>query len=373
MKNIFLILLISGILFSCSDSGTSPDKIAELEKLKKQQIEIKEKILQLESELASTDTLNEARFKNVGVTEMKPAVFNHYIEVQAKVEGDEDVMISAESMGTVKQIYVRAGDKVTKGQILAESDDRVIRRGMEEMQTQLDLVTQIYTKQKNLWDQQIGSEVQYLQAKTNKEALEKRMAGLQEQWELTKIKSPINGTVDQVNIKIGETVAPGVRAIRVVNLTSLKVTGEVAESFISKVKTGNDVLVYFPDQNKEIKSKLNYSGQAINALNRTFNVEVRLHQTDGSYNPNMVAVLKIVDYSSPNAYMVPVGSIQKSSDGEFVYIVSSENGKNLARRKTVHSGLTYNGNTEILTGLNEGDKVITFGYQSIIDGDRVRL
>lgn len=364
---------MSGFLASCSNSENAGDKKTVLEKLKKEQAELKEKILTLENELAETDSLSEQRSKNVGVTDMKETLFNHYIEVQAKVEGDEDVIISAESMGAVTSVSVDAGDKVSKGQILAQTDDRIIRQGIAEMQAQLELTTQIYNKQKNLWDQKIGSEVQFLQAKANKESMDKRMGGLQEQWELTKIKSPINGTVDQVNIKVGETVAPGFPVFRVVNLNDLKVTAEVAESFISRVRKGNEVLISFPDQSKEIRSKLNYSGQAINALNRTFNVEVRLNPKDGSFNPNMVAVLKIVDYSAPKAFIVPVGALQKSSDGEFVYVAASENGKILARRKTVHSGMTYNGVTEITSGLTEGDKVITFGYQNIIDGDIIRL
>ncbi len=373
MKKIIVFLLLSGFFASCSDSVKSGDKKAELEKLKQQQADLKEKILKLEGELAEGDSLFDTKSKNVGITEMQTTPFNHYIEVQARVEGDEDVIISAESMGSVNSVFVKAGDKVSKGQILAQTDDRIIRQGIAEMQAQLDLTTQIFNKQKNLWDQKIGSEVQFLQAKANKESMDKRMAGLQEQWDLTKIKSPINGTVDQINIKVGEAVVPGFPAFRVVNLNALKVTAEVAESFISKVNKGNDVLIYFPDQDKVIKSKLNYSGQAINLLNRTFNVEVRLNPKDGIFNPNMVAVLKIVDYDSPKAFVVPVGSIQKSSDGEFVYVVAKENGKNIARRKKVSSGMTYNGITEITSGLSEGDKVITFGYQNIIDGDMIRL
>ncbi len=373
MKKVLVFILLTGIIASCSDNSTSTNKKAELESLKKQQTELKEKILEIENQLAESDSSSDLRFKNVGVSIMEPTTFNHFIEVQAKVEGDEDVMISAESMGTITSINVKAGDHVSKGQILAQTDDRIILQGIAEMQAQLDLSTQLYSKQKNLWDQKIGSEIQFLQAKANKESMDKRMAGLQEQWDLTKIKSPINGTVDRVNLKVGESVAPGRPAFRVVNLNSLKITAEVAESFISKVKKGNDVLIYFPDQDKEIKSKLNYSGQAVNILNRTFNVEVRLNPKDGNFNPNMVAVLKIVDYSSPKAFVIPVGSVQRSSDGEFVYVATPENGKTYARRKTVTSGLTYNGITEITTGLSDGDKVITFGYQNIIEGDIVRL
>jgi len=373
MKKVLIFILLTGIISSCSDNSNTSNKHAELVTLKKQQAELKEKILEIENQLAESDSSADLRSKNVGVSLMEPTVFNHFIEVQAKVEGDEDVIVSAESMGTITSINVKVGDKVSKGQVLAQTDDRVIRQGIEEMQAQLDLSTQLYNKQKNLWDQKIGSEIQFLQAKANKESMDKRMAGLQSQWDLTKIKSPINGTVDQINLKVGQTVAPGLPAFRVVNLNSLKITAEVAESFISKVKKGNDVVIYFPDQQKEIKSKLNYSGQAVNALNRTFNVEVRLNPKDGNFNPNMVAVLKIVDYSSPQAFVVPVGSIQKSSDGEFVYVATQENGKTYARRKTITSGLTYNGITEITKGISDGDKVITFGYQNIIEGDMIRL
>ena len=373
MKKIFVLILLGAVFISCSETNKDENKQVMLEKLKKEQAELKEKIAQLELELSEGDSLTEAKSKNVGITEMSASTFNHYIEVQAKVEGDEDVVISAESMGSITSLFVKAGDRVSKGQILAQTDDRIIKQGIAELQAHLELSNQIFNKQKNLWDQKIGSEVQFLQAKANKESMEMKMAGLQEQWELTKIKSPINGTVDQIDIKVGETVAPGMPAFRVVNLNSLKVTAEVAEAFISKVNKGNEVLIYFPDQDKEIKSKLNYSGQAINLLNRTFNVEVRLDPKDGNFNPNMVAVLKIVDYSAPKAYAVPVGSIQKSSDGEFVYVAVSNDGKTVAHRKKVSSGMTYNGLAEITSGLTEGDKVITFGYQNIIDGDLIRM
>ncbi|HRH67758.1 MAG TPA: efflux RND transporter periplasmic adaptor subunit, partial [Bacteroidia bacterium] len=244
-KILFSLLILTAV--SCSQNSDTDKKRAELDNLKKEQASLREKITRLETELADADTsgLN-VKSKIVVVTEMNPVPFNHYIEVQAKVEGEEDVTVSSETMGNITSLNVKAGDKVSKGDILAVVDDRIIRQGIQELQAQLDLVTQIYNKQKNLWDQKIGSEIQFLQAKTNKEALEKRMGSLQEQLDMTRIKSPINGTVDLVNIKVGQTMAPGVPAFRVVNLSSLKVSAEVAESYISKVKRGNDVLIYFP-------------------------------------------------------------------------------------------------------------------------------
>jgi len=281
------------VLYAC---GSGSDKHAELEKLKKEQATLKEKITALEAEIAQSDTSkNDEKSKLVAIKEMKPETFKHYIEIQAKVDGDEDVIVSPESMGNITSLQVQAGDRVVKGQLLATIDDRMIRQGVAEAQTQLDLATQVFNRQKNLWDQKIGSEIQFLQAKTNKEALEKRVASLQEQLEMTRIKSPINGTVDQVDIKIGQAVAPGMPAFRVVNLNALKVTGEVAESFISKVNRGNETIISIPDMGKEINTKLDYAGRAINTLNRTFNVEVRLSPKDGELHPNMVAVMKIVD------------------------------------------------------------------------------
>lgn len=373
MTRLLSFILIAATVISCSKSPAG-DKRAELDALKKQQADLKEKILTLEEEIAKSDTIaKEDKSKIVSATEMIPQTFTHFIEVQAKVDGDEDVTLSAEMPGTVTAVLVKAGDKVSKGQVLITLEDRAIRQQADAMKSQMEMAVTMYNRQKNLWDQKIGSEVQFIQAKTQKEAAEKQYSSMQEQWDMTRIKSPINGTVDFISTKIGSAVAPGFPTVRVVNLTNMKVKAEVAESYISKVKRGCDVVIFFPDLNKEIKAKLDYSGQAINSLNRTFNVEVRLNPKDGEFHPNQIAVLKIADYTAPNVFVVPVGAVQKSSDGEFVYVAATENGKTIARRKTVESGITYNGMTEIKVGLSTGEQVITLGYQNIIEGDPIKL
>jgi RND family efflux transporter MFP subunit len=372
MKKILTIMLVAAVAVSCSKSG-STDKKSELENLKKQQAELKEKIAKLETELAVNDSAATDKGKLVAVTQMQPTPFMHYIEVQARVEGDQDVTMSAQVPGTISQVYVKPGDKVSKGQVLAAIDDATIHQQAEAVRSQRDMAVTLYNRQKNLWDQKIGSEVQYIQARTQKETAEKQYAAIQQQWEMTRLKAPFNGTVDEVNIKVGSAVAPGMPAIRVVNLTNLKVKGEIAESFISQVKEGNEVILFFPDDKKEVKTKLTYSGQAINRLNRTFNVEVRLDAKDGNFHPNQVCILKIADYSSAAAFIVPVGAVQKSSEGEFVYVTSNEKGTMVAKRKEVEPGITYNGMTEIKSGLSAGDKVITLGYQNVIEGDPVKL
>jgi RND family efflux transporter MFP subunit len=372
MRSIKTYLLFSVLLAACGGNPSGSDKMAELADLKKQQAALREKITQLEAEIAATDTSGKSnKGKLVAVTELVPATFNHYVEIQARVEGDEDVTLSPETMGNVTSVLVKAGSTVSKGQLLATLDDRIIRQGLDEVNSQLELANQVFDRQKNLWQQRIGSEMQYLQAKTNKEALEKRAASVREQLSMTRIKSPINGTVDQVNIKTGQSVAPGIPVFRVVNMNAMKVVGEVAESYLATIKSGNDVLISFPDLDKEINGKLDYAGKAINRLNRTFNVEVRLNSKDGSFSPNMLAVLKIVDQTVPSALVVPVGSIQKSSEGEFVYIAVVEGKTTVAKRRVVTSGITYNGMTQVAEGLAAGDKVITTGYQGIIEGDIV--
>lgn len=373
MKKIFSILFIAAIAVSCGKSKLEQKKV-ELATLKNDLATTKEKIAGVEEEIAKLDTSKkEGKSKMVAVTEMSQQSFYHYIEVQAKVDGDEDVNVMAEMPGTVTDVLVHAGDKVSKGQTLATLDDRALRQNSNAVKVQLDMSSTMYNKQKSLWDQKIGSEVQFIQAKSQKESLEKQYASLQEQLEMMRIKSPINGTVDDVSIKVGSSVAPGLPAVRVVNLSSLKVKGEVAESYISKVKSGSDVILFFPDQNKEVKTKLSYSGQAINKLNRTFNVEVKLNPADGDFHPNQVVVVKIVDYTAASTFVLPVGAVQKSSDGEFVFVASNENGKIFAKRKIVKSGMTYNGNTEIKEGISAGDKIITVGYQNVIDGDAIKL
>jgi len=372
MKKIVPIILIAAVVASCSKSG-STDKKTELDNLKKEQAELKEKISKLEAEMAVNDTSGADKGKIVAVTQMQPIRFMHYIEVQARVEGDQDVNISPQIPGTITDVLVRPGDKVSKGQVLAIIDDKAARQQAEAARSQRDMAITLYNRQKNLWDQKIGSEVQYIQAKTQKETAERQYAALGEQLEMSRIKSPFAGTVDDVSIKVGSTVSPAFPAIRVVNLTNLKVKGEIAESFISQVKEGNEVVLYFPDEQKEVRTKLTYSGQAINRLNRTFNVEVRLSPKDGSFHPNQVCVLKIADYSSAKAFVVPVGAVQKSSEGEFVYVTANEKGSMVAKRKQVKPGITYNGMTEIKSGLTAGDQVITLGYQNVIEGDPVQL
>lgn len=364
MKTTILYITLAAMMVAC---GT-PDKKAELEKLRTQKAELETKIATLEEELAKTDTTKE-KLVDVVAMPLTTQPFKTYIEVQGHIDADENVSLSSEMPGTVTKINVKVGDEVHKGQILAETDARATQQQIADLQTSLDLATQVYQKQKNLWDQKIGTEIQYLQSKNTKESLENKIATMQEQVRMSKIISPINGTIDAVNIKIGQAVAPGISAINVINFSNLKIKADVSESYASRVKIGNEAMVLFPDIHDSIISKVNYASRAINNLTRTFGVEVLLGNSK-EYHPNMVAKLKINDYQSATPMVtVPVKFIQKGTNESYVFV--AENGKVV--KKVVTISHEYNGNAEISNGLKAGDMLITEGYDLVNEGDKVNV
>lgn len=369
IMNRFLAFALGLLVFiSACKQEESGDKKAELEKLKKQEATIKMKIAQLEKELGKPETAKKA----VVVKQVVAAPFIHSIDIQGKVDGDQSVNISAEMPGTIMKVNVEPGAPVKKGQVLAELDNKVVAQGIQEVQSAKEFAYTMYMKQKNLWDQKIGTEVQYLSAKNQYESLEKKLSTMNQQLEMSRIKSPIDGTVDQVNIKVGQTTAPGMPAFAVVNLSRLKVKAELAESYVSKVKRGNDVIIQFPDLGTEVKSKVTYAGSVINSLNRTFNIEVDLGKVEDA-RPNMIAIIRLIDYQNMNAITVPAGVIQRSGDEQFVYVTESKDGKNIVSKKLVETGNTYNGVVEITSGLNQGDKLIVTGFQDLNPGDVVKI
>ena len=370
-NKIFTLIILSAFIFACNQS--TDEKKKELDGLKKEQATLSAKIKKLEDEIAVADTSKKAKTLDVEVATVAAQPFRSYVEIQGKLDADENVTISSQMPGTVKTIYVKEGDNVKPGQVLAELDNSVAWQGAQELKAQLAFATDLYNKQKNLWDQKIGSEVQYLSAKNNKESLEKRMTTTNEQLELYKIKSPINGTVDDVSIKLGQTAAPGLPAIRVVNMSSLKVKADVAESYAGKIHEGNPVSVEFPDQNKSFDSKVSFVSKVISAMNRTFSVQVNV-SSDADLHPNMIAHLKIVDYQSTSSIVVPLNVVQNSEDGNYVFTaVKNAKGKSVAHKQMVKTGRDYNGQIEILEGLNEGDQLIVTGYQDVEDGELLKM
>ncbi|MBS1645874.1 MAG: efflux RND transporter periplasmic adaptor subunit [Bacteroidetes bacterium] len=364
MKNKIIYLSMAALVAACG----SPDKKAELEKLKKQKSDIEAKITSIEEYLEKNDTAaHKEKATEILVQAIVPSIFKTYIEVQGRIDADENVALSSEIPGTVSKINVKVGNHVSKGDVLAETDSRATQRQIQDLQTNLDLAKQVYDKQKNLWEQKIGTEIQYLQAKTTKESLENKMAALQEQIRMSKIISPIDGTVDAVNIKVGQSIMPGLNAITVINFSNLKVKADVAESYANRIKTGNEVQILFPDMHDSINATLSYAARAISPLTRTFAVEVLLDGTK-EYHPNMVAKLRINDFQSPTPEIViPIKYIQRGTAESYVLV--AENGK--AEKRVLKTNREYNGLVEVSSGLNAGDMLITAGYDALNNGDAI--
>lgn len=366
MKTILQILAISFFMASCS-SGEPKDKKAELEQLKKERTTINGKIEKLEADLGQQKTT--ADFKDVVVSELSEVKFRNYVEVQGRVDAEDNVEVMPESPGTVTAIFVKVGQQVSKGQVLAQLDDKVLRQTVAQMQTQLDLASTVFTRQKNLWDQKIGTEVQFLTAKSQKDGLEKQLAGLKSQAAMNKIKSPVSGTVDAMELKLGASVAPGSpTGIRVVNASRLKVKALVSENYGGKVNQGDEVQVHLPDVPVNLQAKISFAAKVIDPVSRGFNVEVKL-PSDKKYRPNMVAILKIVDYKNDKALTVPINAVQKSETSEYVFIAVQ--GK--AKKAEIKTGKVSDGSAEVLSGLKSGDKVIVTGFQELNDGDGIKF
>jgi len=368
-KNLFILSLV--VLFvSCSNQ--SDDKKARLEELKKEREKLTSEILKLEKEIFP---LGQGAITSVNVSEIKKGPFEHYIEVQGRIDGNENIGVSPRNQGgVVTKIRVREGDRVTKGQVLAELDADVLKQQLKDLESKLAFVTDIYNRQKALWEQKIGSEVQYLQAQFNMESAQNGINTLKDQINMSVITSPIDGTVEDIPIKVGQMAssASPVPAFRIVNFSKAKALADVGEAYSSKIQTGDAVRIFLPDLNQELEEKVTFASKYINPTNRTFLVEVDIPVKNIIFRANMIAVLRIKDYSNPSTIAIPQNYIQTSRDeGHFVFIATKENGREVARKRAVIPFITFNGLTEIVEGLNEGDTIISAGYKDLYDGQPI--
>ncbi len=358
-------ILIASVVLFLAACGNKGDKKSQLEKLKKEQTEINEKIAALESEIGSK---KEEVVKDVEAYDVVSSTFKNYIQIQGKVDAEENVQVNPQAAGVITSVYANIGQNVSKGQVLAQIDDAVLNQSISQLQTSLDLAKNLFNRQKNLWDQKIGTEVQFLNAKSQKEGLERQMGVLKQQAAMYKIKAPISGTIDQMDYKVGQAVQPGVPGIRIVNANDLKAKAFVSESYAGRINQGDEVVVILPDANDSVKTKISFASKTIDPMSRSFNVEVKL-PSKKTFRPNMVSVLKIVDYIHNNATTVPIKALLKSESGDYLMLV--EGGK--AKKVDVKVGNIYNGEAEILTGIKAGDKVITVGLNGLNEGDTVKL
>jgi RND family efflux transporter MFP subunit len=372
MKKITVLASLSLIL---GLAACSQDKQAELAKLKKEQADITAQIAQLEQELGVADAPAQQKpAVPVSVLTVQSDTFRQYLEVQGRVDFDQNANVSARVPGILTEVRVQRGDQVKKGQILASIDARLVQQGIQELETQLDLARTIYEKQKNLWDQKIGTEVQYLTAKNNKEGLERRLSTMREQYDQYRIRAPFAGVVDEVMPKLGEAVSPGVPLFRVVNTNNGKIVADVSENYLASIKRGDEAMVYLPDLGREISTQVRVVSQSVNPSSRAFTVELSVKPEDQreiSFRPNMVAVVRIQNYINQKATVVPVNVVQRDETSTYVFTVEKEGDQFVARKKTVTTGKSYQGQMEVTEGLAANDQIITRGYQNLNDGQPV--
>ena len=307
--------------------------------------------------------LNPKEFKFVGLTDVKISAFDHYIRVQGKLDGDQNVAVFAEAPGTVSAKYADVGHRVVKGQVLAQIDDQQYRSQLEGLETQYKFASDMFDKQKRLWDQKIGSEVQYLQSKTTKESLEMQIASLKQQIEKFKIKSPIDGTIEECNIKVGGVVSPDPRlaAYRVVEFKNLKVTAEVSEAYSARVQKGDKLIVLFPDVNKQVEAEVSFVSKYINPVNRTFHDRNKNNKQFTDLKANMIAIIQINDYHSDNSILVPMNVIQTDNTGSYVYVADQRININAAFKQPITIGIVI---TELLKFFRVW-KMVTKLYQLV--------
>lgn len=370
MKKLLYSAAVIAFLISC---GQGTDKNAELEKLKAQRDQINQQIAQLEVEINPEGKQAEEKAIAVKTTDATECIFDHYIQVQGTVDGDQNIAVSPQMAGIVTAVYVKEGTPVKKGQVLAELDDKLTRQSLEEVNTQLALANNIYQKQAALWEKNIGSEVQYLQAKTNKESLEQRAKTIEEQLKLSKVVSPISGTVESVPLRVGQMASPGMptSTIRVINMSVAKISADVSETYANRIKNGNPAIVSFPDIGKEIETKLSFTSRFIDPTNRTFKTECRISSKDVELRANMMANIRIKDYTNEKAFCVPVNLVQSNQDGKFLLVAVQSGTDWKTERRIVKTGMDYNGIMEVTEGLNVGDKIIVSGFQGLNAGQKI--
>jgi len=373
MKKYLIIFLSLIVLISCAEESFQE----QLRKKEAQRNTLNEEIAQLKKKINGEGNNLNNNLINVVVNQVNQDLFAHYIKIQGMVESDNNIFIPAQSSGVVKKIHVSEGQWVKKGQILAELDGAILENTLAEININLELAQTVYDRQQRLWGKNIGSEVQYLQAKTNLEALKKRKASLVEQYRLTKVIAPINGSVDEIVLKEGEAIAAGFGAIRVVEITKLKVTADLSEDYTGKIKPGDSVQVKIPVTGAVFASTISSVARVIDPKNRTFPLEVSIPPGVEGIKPNMLAVLTINDYKNPKALAIPVNSIQKSDGNGFIFVAKPADTENsnkwIVERRTVEASTPYRDQTEITSGLKAGEFVVIRGFQDLADGQQVAV
>ena len=371
-----LILATSLLLVACGGNSTDDlIKDKNLTALKTKKTELQAEIAKIDAALLGGNKAPETEAL-VSVLTVKDTVFNHYLEIQGNVDTKENILVQPEFSGTLTSLNVKAGQRVTKGQILGRVDDAGMSQQLASIENQYALAKTTFERQKNLWDKKIGSEIQYLQAQAQMVSAQKSVAQMRAQVSKTLIRAPFSGTIDAVFVERGQVVSPNPQGLmRIVNLSNMYVSTSVPETYIGKLKAGTTVDVYLTSLGKSYKGKVRQVGSFINPSNRSFGIEVSVPNPDNLLRPNQVAKLKIVDYSVKNALVVPTNVVQEDGEkNKFVYVATNVQGKKAVAKKVIVTvGKSSDNVTEVLSGLSANDVVVTEGVNTISDGMKLNF
>ncbi|MFO7719937.1 MAG: efflux RND transporter periplasmic adaptor subunit [Gillisia sp.] len=385
MKKIISLLFISLFVVSCGNSEQrSLEEIInsdDLEVIKSKKIELSKQQNELTAQIdqldAAIDKLDPSRNIPLVTTQLvKDTLFRHFTEVQGDVATKENILIYPEFSGLLREVYVREGQKVTKGTILARIDDGGLSSQLAQVEAQAALAKTTFERQKRLWEQNIGSEIQYLEAETNYQAVQNSVNQIRTQVGKSVVRAPFTGVIDQVISEQGVVVNPGQNALfRLVNLDNMYVQASVPESYLGRIKTGTSVVVEIPAIGQQFEGVVRQVGNFINPDNRSFLIEVALPNKEGQIKPNLIATVRLNDYTAENAIIVPENTIQQNSKGQtLVYLFEkASDSTGVAKRVIVETGYTYRQDIEILSGLEPGDQIIVEGGRNLRDQQKVKL
>jgi membrane fusion protein, multidrug efflux system len=367
----FLIILLLTLTVSCVQKDELTAKKDELAKLKQEAAALRSSIESLEKEIGMLDPeFGITNRKSVLISTIKPQKthFEHFVEATGSVLSKKDVNISGEVSGRIQEVLAVEGMRINKGQVLARIDAEAILRNIEEVEKQLELASILFEKQERLWKQQIGTEIQYLEAKNRKETLEKNLASLKTQESKTIVTAPFHGTVETVLVRAGELVQPGTPLFHFIGESDLFIEADVSERYLGIMNKGDSVDIFFPSVTENFRTKVSAVGGSINQNNRTFKVEVFLPNLKFA-KPNMISVLRIKDYENPNAVTVPNYLILQDNKGDYVFTVEN----NVSKKRYIKRGLTYREITEVLEGLSGDEVLVDKGFREIGDNFNVNI
>lgn len=373
MKQIAIILSLF-LMMSCGQEGSS-DKKAELDSYRQQVKEYNQKIAALEAELeGDSEPSASGDLLRVEVKEINPETFSRYFEVSGVMEAVQDAYISPEMNGKIQKVHTQRGSRVKKGALLVKLNTDVTEKGIAELRTSLELAQRIFDKQEELWEQQIGSEIQYLEAKNAVESLEARLASLEEQIDMAHIRAPFGGIIDDIMVKVGEPASPGAPVVHLVNLSVMRVSARVSEAYLTSVSKGDWVELRFPTYPEDmLKARVTRLGEVIDPKTRTFILELELNNPGEKLKPNMLTSVRIEDFTDAEARVVPSEILRQDFNGTFLFRVKDVDGTARAQKVYVETGITVQDRTQILDGLSTGDMVITRGYNLVSEGSPIEI